>query len=80
MTNALCPSCGRPEEEAAPLQDLQQRVMELEAENARLSEAARKFGELAERLNEQLREERRRAQERRPRESRERRGFGTSTD
>jgi hypothetical protein len=77
MTNSLCPSCGRPEDRAARLHDLQQRVMELEAENARLSEAARKFGELAERLNDQLREERRRAQERRPRE---RRGFGTSTD
>ncbi len=72
----MCPICGKPDE-AAPLQDLEQRLMELEGENARLSEAARKFGELAERLNEQLREERRRAQERRPRE---RRGFGTSTD
>ena len=48
--------------------------------NAQLSEAARQFGELAERLNEQLREERRRAQERRPRESRDRRGFGAQTD
>ena len=59
---------------------LEQRVRTLEAEKAQLSEAARQFGELAERLNEQLRDERRRAQERRPRESRDRRGFGAQTD
>jgi hypothetical protein len=34
---------------------LQRRVAELEAENAHLKDAARTFGELAERLNRQLR-------------------------
>jgi len=54
------------------------RIAKLEAENLRLRDAARRFGELAERLNEQLREERRRGQERRP--VGDRRGFGAPTD
>ena len=76
----MCPSCGKPSGEAAALQQLEARISTLEAENVRLSDAARKFGELAERLNEQLRDERRRGQERRPRDVRDRRGFGAPTD
>jgi len=49
------------------LRSLEQRIEELEADNARLKESARTFGELAERLNNQLREERRRGNERRQR-------------
>ena len=75
---SVCPTCGKPENDYLP--QLEQRITTLEAENVRLSDAARRFGELAERLNEQLREERRRGQERRPRDSRERRGFGAPTD
>ena len=41
------------------------RISDLEAENAHLRESANAFGELAERLNKQLREERRKAAERR---------------
>ena len=40
------------------LQILEQRIVELEAENAQLRDAANAFGELAERLNAQLRGER----------------------
>ena len=52
-----------------------ERIVELEAENRDLRRAASKFGELAERLNTQLREERRSGRERRhaPREFDDRR-------
>jgi hypothetical protein len=43
------------------LRQLEQRIADLEAENAHLRDAALTFGGLAERLNEQLRAERRRA-------------------
>ena len=43
----------------------QARIAELEAENAHLRASAETFGELAERLNQQLREERRKAADRR---------------
>jgi hypothetical protein len=79
-TNSVCPTCGRTGNAAAPDQPMDARIAKLEAENLRLREAAKRFGELAERLNEQLREERRRGQERRPRDVRDRRGFGAPTD
>lgn len=78
--SAVCPSCGSPLADAREDRTAEQRVEELEAENARLSDAARRFGDLAERLNEQLREERRRGLDRRSRDPRDRRGFGSSTD
>jgi hypothetical protein len=78
-TTPVCPNCGRPGGDA-PSHQLEARIATLEAENVRLSEAAKRFGELAERLNEQLREERRHTQERRPRDQRDRRGFGAPND
>lgn len=41
------------------MRELEQRMSELETENACLREAARAFGDLAERLNQQLRDARR---------------------
>lgn len=41
------------------------KIAELQEENAALREAARTFGDLAERLNQELKEERRRNKERR---------------
>jgi len=79
-TTPVCPNCGKPNGDAPSHQQLEARIATLEAENVRLSEAAKRFGELAERLNEQLRDERRRGQERRPREPRDRRGFGAPND
>ena len=43
----------------------QARIAELESENAHLRASAKAFGELAERLNQQLREERRKTADRR---------------
>ena len=80
VTNSVCPTCGKADEAAGSRQQLEERIRTLEAENVRLSDAAKRFGELAERLNEQLRDERRRGQERRPRDSRDRRGFGAPSD
>ena len=45
----------------------QKRIAELQEENTHLREAARTFGDLAERLNAELREERRRRVDRRSR-------------
>lgn len=47
--------------------DYRRRISELEAENEELRRSAQDFGELAERLNMELRNERRRGQERRAR-------------
>ena len=80
VVSAVCPTCGSPLADSRQERTAEQRVEELEAENARLSDAARRFGDLAERLNEQLREERRRGLDRRSRDPRDRRGFGSSTD
>ena len=54
-----------PQEHPAMSDDLKSRIAELESENAHLRESANAFGELAERLNYELREERRRNAERR---------------
>ena len=45
--------------------DCQKRIKQLEEENEQLRRAATEFGRLAERLNTELRDERRRAQDRR---------------
>ncbi|MEO5894802.1 MAG: hypothetical protein ABIS06_03790 [Vicinamibacterales bacterium] len=78
--SAICPSCGKSLAAAEQHRLLEDRIEVLEEANARLSDAARRFGDLAERLNEQLREERRRGIDRRSRDPRDRRGFGAPTD
>jgi DNA repair exonuclease SbcCD ATPase subunit len=77
---AECPTCGKPLTAVGRERILEERLEALEAANARHSDAARRYGEHAERLNEQLREERRRALDRRSREPRDRRGFGSPTE
>jgi len=79
-TSAFCPSCGKPLDTGEQNRLLEQRIEVLAAENERLNDAARRFGDLAERLNEQLREERRRGNDRRSRDPRDRRGFGAPTE
>ena len=56
-------------------ESIRERIAHLQEENSQLREAARTFGDLAERLNAELREERRRNADRRsrPRETRDRR-------
>lgn len=50
---------------ADELESYRLRIAELQEENAALREAARTFGDLAERLNQELKDERRRNNERR---------------
>ena len=60
---------------ADELDSYRQKIAELQEENTALREAARTFGDLAERLNQELKEERRRNKERRslPRNTADRR-------
>jgi hypothetical protein len=50
---------------ADELESCRLKIAELQEENTALREAARTFGDLAERLNQELKEERRRNKERR---------------
>jgi len=57
---AVCPCCAKQDCEAyrSHVQLLEQRIAALEEENAQLSLSANTFGDLAERLNERLRDKR----------------------
>jgi len=58
--DVVCPHCGKEDEEQQRLvRRLKQRIADLERDNAILLESARSFGDLADRLNEQLRERQR---------------------
>ena len=73
-----CPHCDQIDDERERhLQQLTRRTAELEAENALLRDSARSFGELAERLNQQLREERKTSRANRRERSKDK---GSETD